>query len=205
MDVPPEIAFRGMEATDNLKERILAGIEELETVHDRLVSCRVAVEDTTASRQSGKIYRVRLELKVPNQSVVVDRQPDDPDEARDLTQVMNEAFDIARRRLRQVKEKQRDQGKGRELPPHGRVVKLMTHEDGTRYGFLMSREGQEVYFHENALSGIDYDDLETGTDMRYTESMGDHGPQASSLEPLDLRKVGKRQDEDIPLKTPHED
>ena len=205
MDVPPEIAFRGMEANDNLKERILAGIEELETVHDRLVSCRVAVEDTTASRQSGKIYRVRLELRVPNQTVVVDRQPDDPDEARDLTQVMNEAFDIARRRLRQLKEKQRDQGKGRELPPHGRVIKLMTHDDGARYGFLMAGDGREIYFHENALSGLDYDQLETGTEVRYTESMGEHGPQASAVAPLDLRKVGKRQDEDIPLQTPHEE
>lgn len=205
MDVPPEIAFRGMDSNDNLKERILAGIEELETVHDRLVSCRVLVEDTTASRQTGKIYRVRLDIRVPNQNVVVDRQPADPDDARDLLQVMNEAFDIGRRRLGQLKEKQREQGKGQELPPHGRVVKLMTGDDGTRFGFLMSWDGREIYFHENALSNLDYDQLEVGAEVRFAESKGEDGPQASTVAPLDLSKVGKRQDEDIPLQTPHEE
>jgi cold shock CspA family protein/ribosome-associated translation inhibitor RaiA len=201
MDVPPEIAFRGLEPSDALKERILAGIEDLEEVYDHLVSCRVMVEDTTAARHSGKIYRVRLDIGVPHQTVFVDRKPVEADERRDVYQAVKSAFDIARRRLHDLKEKQRHDVKTPVLPPHGRVVKLLTDEAGVRYGFLMAEDGREIYFHENALAaGLDYEDLDVGTEVRFAEDQGDEGPQASTVALLDTRKLNKRQDEEIPLR-----
>jgi cold shock CspA family protein/ribosome-associated translation inhibitor RaiA len=200
MDVPPEIAFRGLEPTETLKERILEGIDDLEEVYDRLVSCRVMVEDTTAARHSGKIYRVRLEIGVPNQTVVVDRKPKEAEEARDVYQAVKHAFDIGRRRLSEVKERQRRDVKTPQLPTHGRVVKLLGEGEEARYGFLLSEDGREIYFHENALVEVDYDDLEVGAEVRYTERRGDEGPQASTVAPLDPRRVGPRQEEAVPLR-----
>jgi cold shock CspA family protein/ribosome-associated translation inhibitor RaiA len=202
MDVPPEIAFRGLEPSDPIKERILEGIDDLEEVYDRLVSCRVMVEDTTSSRSTGKIYRVRLELGVPHQTLVVDHRPVEADEARDAHQAVKNAFDIARRRLHDLKEKQRRDVKTTGLPPHGRVVDLLTDDAGVRYGFLMAEDGREIYFHENALVGIEYDHLEVGAEVRFAEERGDEGPQASTVAPLDRRKVGPRQDGEIPLQSP---
>jgi len=201
MDVPPEIAFRGLEPSDVLKERILEGIEDLEEVHDRLVSCRVMVEDTTASRSSGKIYRVRLDIGVPNRTVVVDWKPDGGDEIRDVSQAIKQAFDVGRRRLDQLRDKQRQRGQGRDLPPHGRVIKLLTNDEGVRYGFLLSRDGREIYFHENALVDLDYDGLEVGDEVRYAERRGNEGPQASTVAPLDPTQVGPRQEDSLPLRT----
>jgi len=202
MDVPPEIAFRGVEPTDTLKERILDGIDDLEEVHDRLVSCRVMVEDTTPGRSSGKIYRVRLDIGVPNRTVVVDFKPDGGNEIRDVYQAVKQAFDIGRRRLDQIRERDRDRSHGRDLPPHGRVIKLLTTDTGTQYGFLLSGDGREIYFHENAVADADYEDLEVGTEVRFTERRGDEGPQASAVTPLDSAEVGPRQESSVPLRSP---
>jgi len=202
MDVPPEIAFRRVEPTDALKDRVLDGIADLEEVHERLVSCRVMVEDTTPGRSSGKIFRVRLDIGVPNRTVVVDFKPDGGDEVRDVQQAIKQAFDIGRRRLDQLRDRDRERSMGRDLPPHGRVIKLLTTDTGDRYGFLLSRDGREIYFHENAVADADYDDLEVGTEVRYTERRGDEGPQASAVIPLDPAEVGPRQQDSVPLRSP---
>lgn len=131
MDVPPEIAFRNLDATQDLKRRIHDGIEELEKVHDHLVSCRVMVENTTPDRHSGSIYRVRLDLGVPNHSVVVDRKPQQVTETRDVGQALNEAFDTARRRLLAVKQKDRGRVKNHaQQPPRERFDDLAM-DDGS--------------------------------------------------------------------------
>lgn len=204
MDVPPEIAFRNVEPSDALKERILEGIDSLEDVYDRLVSCRVMVEDTTQARSTGKIYRVRLDISIPHQTVVVDERPTDADKPRDVYQTVKNAFDIARRRLHDLKEKQRREVKTPGLPPHGRIVELLADDTGARYGFLMAADGREIYFHENALLDLDFDELDVGTEVRFAEERGNEGPQASTVARLNPKKLGPRQGEEIPLQSPPE-
>lgn len=205
MDVPPEVAFRHVKPTDELKRRILDGIDKLETVYGHLISCRVMVENTTPDRESGQVYRVRLDIGVPRHEVVVDQSPAEHGEPEDVSQILTEAFNIARRRLRELKNKQRGKVKTHDLPPHGRVVRLLANDEGVGYGFLTAADGRELYFHENAVVGGEFDDLEVGTEVRFAESRGDEGPQASTVTLLDRRNVGPRQDESIPLQTPHEE
>lgn len=200
MDVQPEIAFRNVKATDELKSRILNHIEKLEKVYDRIVTCRVMVEETNP-RTTGKLYHVRVEVSVPNGQVIVNREPPVDPMNRDLGQAVTEAFDRARRQLKEFKERIREnKGATRDLPPHGPVIRLLTDDGGVRYGFIQSGDGHQIYFHENALVDLDYDDLEVGTEVRFVESKGDQGPQASTVAPLPESKLGPRQREDIPLK-----
>lgn len=200
MDVPPEIAFRNIEATDDLKGVILDKIDDLEEVYPELVSCRVMVEETNSGRQSGHLNHVRLDLSVPGKEVVVNRDPPKNPASQDLTQAINEAFDIATRQLRELKQMQRGHVKTHDLPPHGRVVKLLTDEHGVRYGFLMSSDGRQIYFHENALSDdLDYEELEIGSEVRFAAAEGDKGPQASTVARLDRDKIGPTQEEEFPL------
>ena len=193
MDVPPEIAFRDVPATDTLKGLILDRIDRLETTYDHLVSCRVIVENTTPARTSGAIHRVHLELGVPGHNLIVNRKPPEEGKARDVEQAIDQAFDTARRRLKELKRKQSGDVKSHDLPTHGRVIKLLVDDTGVRYGFLMSGDGREIYFHENALVRLDYDDLDIGDEVRFAEAAGDEGPQASTVSPLDSRAVGRRQ------------
>lgn len=195
MQVAPEIAFRDVEATDRIKSRILDKIEGLEEVHDGLIACRVMAEASDAPNQ----YRVRLDVTVPGGEIIVNRDPPSDEAARDLRTAVDRAFDRARRQLRELKRKQRGDVKEHELPPHGQIVKLATTETGDRYGFLMSRDGRQIYFHENALVDLDYDELETGLEVRFAEEEGAEGPQASTVAELDPQQVGPRQEEEIPL------
>jgi ribosome-associated translation inhibitor RaiA/cold shock CspA family protein len=200
MDVPPVISFRHRDANEELKERILEKIEKLEDIHDRMVSCRVTVEEEGGSEApGGALTRVRIEIGVPHHQIVISRDPGEEGAGRTLTQAINDAFARASRRLKEVKERQRREVKTRDLPPHGRVTRLLSDATGVRYGFLMSRDGREIYFHENSLVELDYDELEVGTEVRYAERDGNEGPRASTVAPLDRGKLGPRESKGIPL------
>jgi hypothetical protein len=90
MDVPPEIAFRNVESTPAVEDKILDGIDRLEKVYDRLTSVRIMVEDPNPGRESGQLYHVRIDMGVPSKGVVVHHKPpEDPRE--DVVQVAGEA------------------------------------------------------------------------------------------------------------------
>lgn len=199
MEVPPEMAFRGVEPTDALKSRILDGIETLEGVYPNLISCRSMIADETPDQTSGKSYRVRLEIGIPSKSVVVDQRHPEPDERASLEQTITEAFSVARKRLVKAKKLQRGETKIHDLPPHGRVVRLLVDDTGVRYGFLENREGRQVYFHEEALVDLEYDDLEVGDEVRYAAAQGDEGLQASTVARLDPQDIGPTQEKDVPM------
>ncbi|TVP58997.1 MAG: HPF/RaiA family ribosome-associated protein [Gemmatimonadales bacterium] len=202
MDVPPEIAFRGVEPTDSLKELILDGIDGLEKVYPRLVSCRTMIADDTPDRRTGNSYRVRLEIGIPGKSLVVDESPTGGGDPRPLGQTVKDAFKTGSKLLKKEKEMQRGgMTKSQDLPPHGRVVRLLIDDEGVRYGFLESREGRQIYFHEQALVDLDYDDLEIGSEVRYAAAEGDEGPQASTVAALDPRRIGPTEERGIPLRT----
>ena len=196
MDVPPEIAFRDVEPTDALKAEIQDRIADLETVYSRLTSCRVMVESASNGGSAERI-KVRIDMTVPGNELVVRRDPPAQGPRQDVFSAVDEAFDTARRRLREFARKQRGDVKNHDLPPHGRVIKLFEDEG---YGFLETEDGREIYFHENAVQEGDYEDLEVGTEVRYAEAQGDEGPQASTVVPLSDEEILR--DRDVPLQSP---
>lgn len=196
MDVPPEIAFRDVEPREALKEEIQARITDLEKVYSRLTSCRVMVE-SASNGGSTERFEVRIDMTVPGNELVVRREPPAQGPRQDVFTAVDEAFDTARRRLREFARKQRGDVKNHDLPPHARVVKLFRDEG---YGFLETEDGREVYFHENAVRNGDFADLEVGTEVRYAEAQGDEGPQASTVVPLSGEEILR--DRDVPLQSP---
>ena len=203
MQVPPEIAFRNIEPTEDLKNRILEGISSLEEVYDRITSCRVMVEDTNPGRRNGKLHHVRIDITIPRSELVINRRPPAHPNSHDLPQAIGEAFDKARRQLREFKRIQRGDVKTPGLPPHGRIVRLIAESADGRYGFLETRNGREIYFHENSISGgMEFEDLEEGMEVRFVEAEeGNEGPQASLVIPLEDHEIAPSRQDEIPLKT----
>jgi cold shock CspA family protein len=80
----------------------------------------------------------------------------------------------------------RDDVKQGARPPHGRIVKLIYRSEMDAegsYGFIVTADGQEIYFHENAVANGAFDELQHGTAVRYRLSDdGIEGPQASFVE-----------------------
>lgn len=201
MQVPPEIAFRHLEATDDLREVIREGIDRLDEAHPNLISCRIMVADDTPAQQSGSNFRARLDLSVPGSELVVEEDNGAAGSDRSAARTLKDAFSVARRRLQKEKSRHRDHAAGQALPPHGRVVRLLTDETGVRYGFILTRDGRRVYFHEDALVDLAYEELETGDEVHLAIAGGDDGPQASTVSPLPDDALGPRREKDVPLRS----
>lgn len=181
MQIEPEITFRHVEPTTAMEELIVEGIAGLEAVYDHLVTCRIAVELPVRRHQNGNPYRVRVEMSVPGKELVVDRTPDEHAANTDPRQAIGEAFDRARSMLLDFKKQYWGEVKAHQVPDHGRVVRLFPD-----YGFIETPEGEEVYFHANALVKGSFAKLEEGTEVRFVQEQGNEGPQATSV-----RTVGK--------------
>jgi cold shock CspA family protein len=57
------------------------------------------------------------------------------------------------------------------------------------YGIIETAEHREIYFHRNSVLGSDFDNLETGCEVRFVETEGDEGPQASSVQTVGKNHV----------------
>ena len=74
--------------------------------------------------------------------------------------------------------KQRGDIKHHDVPLHGTISELIPMED---YGRIMTSDGREIYFHRNSIMEGNFDSLESGLEVRFVETTGDAGPQASTV------------------------
>ena len=49
------------------------------------------------------------------------------------------------------------------------------------FGRILTPDGREIYFHRNSLLNGNFDKLEVGDEVRFSEEMGDQGPHASTV------------------------
>jgi len=186
MQVPLEIAFHNIKSAKWAETLIRARVDELEEIYDRLISCRVRV-DQRAKNTTGTIPPVvRIELGIPgHKELVVSHEPEHLErkfQRPDLRNAIHEAFRIAERRLRDLKE----QREGRTKEPHhdsenqalGQVAELAPEKN---QGFLLTREGGLLYFHRNAILAGNFDKLRRGDEVYYVEDVGDTGPMATKV------------------------
>src|SRR5258707_1344095 len=108
LQVPLEIAFHNIESSPWAEREIRARVAELERLYDRLVSCRVRI-DQRAKDLTGTIPPVvHIELGIPGRTeLVVSHEPDHllrKYQHPDLHKAINEAFRIAERQLLDLKE-----------------------------------------------------------------------------------------------------
>lgn len=180
MEIEPQISFRNVRRNESLDRMILAGIEKLEEVHSRITSVRMAVEDQRGPGTHDHLFRVRLEISAPGGEVIVKETPaGDPHPT--LDQVLNEAFGTARRRLRELKKRQKGEVKEHIPRSVGRVQEIFPGED---YGFIEDSDGRKVYFHRNSVVAHGWESLDTGQGVEFEEEQGDKGPQAVAVYPI---------------------
>jgi ribosome-associated translation inhibitor RaiA/cold shock CspA family protein len=186
LQVPLEIAFHNIESSAQAEREIRARVSELERIYDRLISCRVRI-DQRAKDLTGTIPPVvHIELGIPGGSdVVVSHEPDHllrKYQHPDLHKAINEAFRIAERRLVDIKEQRDDRDKA---PAHdsrnqslGQIAEVTPEQD---FGFLLTKEGALLYFHRNSVLSGDFDHLTRGDEVHYNENIGDTGPVATKV------------------------
>jgi ribosomal subunit interface protein len=171
-----EIAARDVELSESTERLIRERAAKLETYHDRVMRCRIAVERPHRRGHTGSSYIVRLSVTVPGSEFVVKRKPRDT-----LLTAVQDAFDAAERRLRRVAERHRGEVKRHESQPHACVKELYPLAG---YGHLETTDGQSVYFDAHSVLDGGFSRLTVGTPVRFVEGTGEKGPRASSVFPL---------------------
>ncbi len=178
MQLPLQITFRNLDRSDAIEARILKCAEKLNQFHDRIMSCRVAVEALHKHHRHGNRYHVRVDVTVPGSELVSSREPEEHHAYTDVYVAIRDAFDAVRRQLDGYGRRQSGQIKAHAIPPHGRVVELISDDD---YGRIETPDGRLVYFHRNSMVDADFNKLQIGAEVRFAEEMGEHGLQASTV------------------------
>jgi cold shock CspA family protein/ribosome-associated translation inhibitor RaiA len=180
-----EIAFHNMESSAWAEEEIRKRAAALETLYDRITSCRVRVDQRNTNDNDTIPPVVHIEIGMPGRKdVIVSHEPDHLQhkfQHPDLRNAIHEAFRIAERQLLEIKEQQ----KGRTKEPHhdgaqqflGQVTELVPDKD---FGFLLTKEGGQLYFHRNSVF-TGFDALKLGDEVHYVEASGDTGPTAAKV------------------------
>lgn len=102
MQIPAEIAFHNLDKQAWAEAEIREQIADLERIFDRLITCRVRVEQR-ASNSHGTIPPVvHVELGMPgSKDIVVAQEPDRLQrkfQSPDLRNAINDAFKVAKKR-----------------------------------------------------------------------------------------------------------
>ena len=178
MQLPLQITFRNLEHSDAIEAKIREKATKLERYADNMTSCRVVVEAPHQHHHKGVIYKVNIDITLPGKEIVVNNHSDLNHAHEDVYVAMRDAFDAARRQLEDYLRKRRGDVKTHDVPPHGRIAQLFPGED---YGMLETIDNREIYFHRNSVLNGEFDKLEIGTSVHFSEEMGEKGPKASSI------------------------
>ena len=168
-----QVEGRNLEIRKAWQDKIEEEKGRLDRHHPGLVHhLRVSIEETAGHKAGG--HEVRVVASVPNDTVVVKRK------GEAVRPLLVEAFDTLGLQLKEMQRKRRQNGKEPEAgavgPALGTIKSLFPYEF---YGFLMTPDGQEVYFHENALKDVTMAQLAEGDEVRFGEGEGDKGPTAA--------------------------
>ncbi|MGB7917202.1 MAG: HPF/RaiA family ribosome-associated protein [Rhodomicrobium sp.] len=181
MEVPLKIAFEGIQHSDAIEARIREEAGKLEQFFERIVSARVVVARPQHRHHKGDIYHIRVHLVVPDAAdIVVSRESAATGAHEDVYVRIRDAFKAARRQLQDVVRKRGGHVKEHEVAPHGVIAELHSEAD---YGFIASGDGREIYFHRNSVADGGFDVLHIGQEVRFSETEGDKGPQATFVRP----------------------
>lgn len=179
MKFPLLITSHGITLTNAIESAIREKANKLENFSDRIINCRITVCSPHKHQHKGNSYNLNINIKVPGTEIIVKREPHE-----DLYLAIRDAFDAATRQLKNYVRKQRGDVKSHlnELRVPAATVRTLQHDEG--YGFILTHEGREIYFHQNSVSNNRFNKLKVGSPVKYIEEAGDEGPQATSVTAL---------------------
>jgi ribosomal subunit interface protein len=181
MQQEPEITFHNLDNSPALEAEIRSRIDKLDRLYDRLVGVRVSIEALHNQHRTGNIHECHITLMVPGSDLVVSRKPHKAKEKYqnpDIYTAVRDAFQAAERQLKEYKEKQSGEVK-RHVPLMQGQVAEVNKEAG--FGYVLTAEGQLLYFSQSAVLAGDFDQYERGDVVHYVQVEGETGPSASKV------------------------
>jgi ribosome-associated translation inhibitor RaiA len=102
MELPLTIATHDVTLTEPIEKLIREKASKLERFHSRIVGCRVTVDGPDGHHKNGGLYKVRIELSIPGNDIVVNHKGGD-----NLPVAVRDAFYAAQRQLDEREELRR--------------------------------------------------------------------------------------------------
>jgi CspA family cold shock protein len=160
------------------RQAIERRLEALAAEHGDLIDVQIAAKPTQHHRHGGQ--EVRVSGHARGRDLVATRVRDD------LAQALAEVLDAFEREVRKLRERRTDERTARvtEPPVLGVIDRVLTDRG---YGFILTDDGEEVYFHQNALHELDFASLTLGLPVELEIERGERGPQASRVFPVGER------------------
>jgi ribosomal subunit interface protein len=171
--IPLQITFRNMPHSDAIEAKINEKGAKLDRYFDRIMSCRVVVEESQRRQHQGKLFSVHIDITVPGKELAVTRE-----ENEDPHVAVRDAFNTAARRLEEHARQRRGEVKTHETPPIGRIIRIFPDQ---AYGFIITYDQREIYFHRNSVLNDDFSALKFGVEVTFIEEQGTEGPQAARV------------------------
>lgn len=141
MKLEPQITFRNLPHSEEMATKVRAKVAELEEFCGQIGGCRVVVEVPHRHHERGNLYHVGIDITVPGEEIVVNREPDEHTASKSFDAVLSDAFAAADRLLEDYVRRRRGQVKTHQPQPCGRVRALVPHAD---HGFLETSDGREI-------------------------------------------------------------
>lgn len=97
-----QVTFRGMDPSEFVDKRIEESATKLFELESRITGCHVTVESRHRHHHKGQIFHVCIDLTVPGAEIAVSREPEQDHSHEDVYVAIRDAFDAARRRLKDL-------------------------------------------------------------------------------------------------------
>ena len=143
MEIPLEIKFHDVPASDEIEAVIREHVARLEKLYPRMIGCRVAVEMRHKQHRTGNVPEVHIEIRVPQREIVVSREPHHAKQRRaapNTHTTIRDAFKAAEKRLKEFKRQQNGEIKVKEAPLRGYVSQLIAEKKSSDPFFYHSSQ-----------------------------------------------------------------
>jgi len=187
LSFPVEIEFRDIDRSEFVEQAVRDRCSKLERFAPHVMRCKVTIAAPHRQHAQGNLYHVSIDLHVPGTEIVINRDPGKNHAHEDAYVAIRDAFSAAARKLQDYVRVRRGEVKTHDVPPHGKVSELHPEEN---YGRIMAADGRSIYFHRNSLLDGELEQLTIGTEVRFDETLGDNGPQATSVRTIGKHHLG---------------
>lgn len=94
-----QITFHGLDHSDALDHLIREKIAKLAGLYDRILRVRAVIDQPHRSHTKGNGYRLKVEVLIPGDEIIVERDFHDADGPSAAERVVRDAFAVAQRLL----------------------------------------------------------------------------------------------------------
>ena len=179
MQIEPILSYHNLEVSPAIDDLVHRRIDMLERRDDRITGCEVTLEAPQKKKRHGRVFRVRLNLRLPGPDVSISSEVAQGSAQDDLMLAVNRAFAAAEKALKKRKKPMA----GIEVKHHPPVLHgvIEEFEPDLGHGWVRADDGRSVYFQRDSLTSDDWDRLSKGTRLRFREAEGDKGPFAVAV------------------------